>query len=72
MKQCLSYLLIFILLGLSCKPKPEKKENLEQREATEEAETKKQGDWITLFDGTSFDGWHVYPGKEVPGAWRNR
>ena len=39
-------------------------------DVNEEIETNAVEEWITLFDGTSFNGWHVYPGKEVPDAWK--
>ena len=29
-----------------------------------------QDQWTILFDGSSFDGWHVYPGKKIPSVWK--
>ncbi len=28
-----------------------------------------QGEWISLFDGTTTDGWRAYNGKELPSQW---
>ncbi|GAB1414997.1 DUF1080 domain-containing protein [Paludibacter sp.] len=42
---------------------PSKKQNKKNNDAKETSE------WITLFDGTSLDGWRGYNRKDVPGAW---
>ncbi|MEO1545422.1 MAG: DUF1080 domain-containing protein [Bacteroidota bacterium] len=61
---CLGLLLIF-----GCKEN-KKAETEEETSVEEEVEmTKIEEEWEILFDGSSFDGWHVYPGKEVPDAW---
>ena len=57
----------FCMLVTSCKEK-EKKEEMEMPEA--EMETKTPDEWTVLFDGTSFDGWHVYNGEGVPDVWK--
>jgi len=35
-----------------------------------EATERTNGEWIDLFDGTSFAGWHKYGGGEVGAAWK--
>ncbi|NDP21269.1 MAG: DUF1080 domain-containing protein [Paludibacter sp.] len=37
--------------------------------ATEKTEVQNQEEWITLFDGTSLDGWRGYNRKDMPSAW---
>ncbi|WP_297763043.1 DUF1080 domain-containing protein [uncultured Muriicola sp.] len=66
----------YVLIALACivLVNCKEKENKEEVLATEEMSMENtsdmnENDWIVLFDGTSFDGWHVYPGKEVPDAW---
>ncbi len=36
---------------------------------TEGAEEENAGEWVSLFDGTSLDGWRGYNGVEVQGIW---
>jgi len=56
----------------SCKGKEEKSTNdtTEEISAKEDGQNMEQDAWTVLFDGTSFDGWHVYPNNEVPAAWQ--
>ena len=68
MKKMVTLLLVLIMIGFSCKPKAESKEDTSETGILEETPTT-ESEWITLFDGSSFDGWHVYPGNEVPEAW---
>lgn len=37
---------------------------------TETSSSEVQGDWINLFDGKTFDGWHKYGGGDVGKAWK--
>ncbi len=67
----------YVLIAMACivLANCKEKENKEEVLATEEMSMENtsdmnENDWIVLFDGTSFDGWHVYPGKEVPDAWK--
>ena len=68
MKRILTLGLVLGMLGFGCKPKAESKENTSDTQVLEETAAV-ESEWITLFDGSSFDGWNVYPGKQVPEAW---
>lgn len=56
---------IFILLTsfISCKEKPV------MEAESPKIENEIQNEWITLFDGTSTEGWRSYNGKELPPQW---
>lgn len=60
-------LLAVMALTFACKEKPK-----ENTEATEEevAEVVETPEWTVLFDGSSFDGWHIYNGGEVGSPWK--
>lgn len=62
------FLSVFIglLFLTSCKEKV--KEKAEEIEVVEEITQEKE--WEVLFDGSSFDGWHVYLGEGVPDVWK--
>ena len=63
--------LLFLALAIAfaCKDKPKENQEEVQEEMTEVVE-EKESDWITLFDGESFDGWHMYNGGEVTEPWK--
>ncbi|WP_127140538.1 3-keto-disaccharide hydrolase [Flagellimonas marinaquae] len=63
--------LLFVALAVAfaCKDKPKENQEEVQEEMTEVVE-EKESDWITLFDGESFDGWHLYNGGEVTEPWK--
>ncbi|MBW8199125.1 3-keto-disaccharide hydrolase [Flagellimonas abyssi] len=63
--------LLFIALAavFACKDKPKENKEEVQEEMTEVVE-EKEPEWTTLFDGTSFDGWHMYNGGEVTEPWK--
>ncbi|MBW8243094.1 DUF1080 domain-containing protein [Muricauda oceani] len=63
--------LLFIALTavFACKDKPKENKEEVQEEMTEVVE-EKEPEWTTLFDGTSFDGWHMYNGGEVTEPWK--
>lgn len=63
--------LLFVALAVAfaCKDKPKENQEEVQEEMTEVVE-EKESDWITLFDGESFDGWHMYNGGEVIEPWK--
>ncbi|WP_108245456.1 3-keto-disaccharide hydrolase [Muricauda brasiliensis] len=63
--------LLFIALAavFACKDKPKENKEEVQEEMTEVVE-EKEAEWTTLFDGTSFDGWHMYNGGEVTEPWK--
>ncbi len=61
------YLLVTLVVIVSCKQKKEKtpvEDNIV--EVKEESLTK---EWITLFDGTSFDNWRGYLAEEMHSEW---
>ena len=35
-----------------------------------EASKKTKNEWITLFDGSSLDGWRAYNGYQMPPGWK--
>ncbi|NJB71671.1 hypothetical protein GGR42_002133 [Saonia flava] len=56
-----------VIVLTSCKEKAKETLEITETEAVTEEVNEK---WITLFDGTSFDGWHVYNGEGVPDVWK--
>ena len=38
--------------------------------ACTESPKKKSNQWITLFDGTSLEGWRAYNGDQMPPGWK--
>ncbi len=72
MKKIMILMIAATVVISSCKGKEEKStsETTTEMSAKEEGQQMEQDEWTVLFDGTSFDGWHVYPGKEVPAAWQ--
>ncbi|MEC3964121.1 DUF1080 domain-containing protein [Flagellimonas halotolerans] len=64
-----SILFVALAIAFACKDKSkETKEEVEEK-VTEMAE-QKESEWITLFDGTGFDGWHMYNGGGVTEPWK--
>ncbi|MAU14872.1 MAG: glycosyl hydrolase [Muricauda sp.] len=63
--------MLFLTLAITfaCKDKPTENKKEEVKEEVEISEAK-ESDWIVLFDGTSFDGWHMYNGGEVTEPWK--
>ncbi|WP_108423894.1 3-keto-disaccharide hydrolase [Flagellimonas amoyensis] len=58
--------LVALALTFACKEKPK-----EETAVTEEIiEVVEETEWTTLFDGTSFEGWHFYNGGEVGAPWK--
>lgn len=62
-----SALLAVLAVAFACKEKP--KENTEEM-AEEIIEVVEEPEWTTLFDGTSFEGWHYYNGGEIGEPWK--
>lgn len=60
-------LLTVLTVAFACKEKP--KENTEEM-AEETIEVVEEPEWTTLFDGSSFEGWHFYNGGEVDEPWK--
>ena len=61
MNQFLTFLLLAVLVFSCDTPK-----DTDQDAKTVETES---DDWITLFDGTSMDGWRAYNGDKLPPGW---
>ena len=55
-------LIAFVSLSIACKQTPKKKA------ATAEAPPA-QKEWVDLFDGVSFKGWHQFNSTEMSAAW---
>ena len=55
-------LIAFVSLSIACKETPKKKA------ATAEAPPA-QKEWVDLFDGVSFKGWHQFNSTEMSAAW---
>ncbi|MGB5460600.1 MAG: DUF1080 domain-containing protein [Eudoraea sp.] len=71
MKNILSIMLFAgLLIGCKEKSKNQDAENTVSSDIESTMNAGEENEWTVLFDGTSFDGWHVYPGKEVPDAWK--
>ena len=54
------FLLTFIISLLSCKP---------EKSTKAEVVVADNNEWITLFDGTTLDGWRAYNGENLPSHW---
>ena len=57
-------LICMVLLFASCKEKAP-----DQQEAVEEKKAEAQTEWISLFDGTTTEGWRAYNGDKLPPQW---
>lgn len=64
MKKIIVLVLIASTL-LACDKETSKK----KVEITENKEAKKVGKWVSLFDGESLDGWHIYNGGDITKYW---
>lgn len=62
--------LLFTALAIvgACKDKPKESEQAEENvvEVVEEV----KNEWVTMFDGSSFEGWHYYNGGEITEPWK--
>jgi hypothetical protein len=61
-------LMALILTLASCKQKEKTTNDNTKIEKASKAETSKE--WVTLFDGSSFDGWRYYGAGEVVEPWK--
>jgi len=61
-----NYLSLLLLAGLLYTCGPAQNETTEEVVTTEEPT---ESEWITLFDGTSTDGWRGYNATELPPGW---
>ena len=58
MKKLITLAVIVLIFG--CKQKEKKEQQAPEQEINMKTES---DDWVNLFDGSSFDGWHEYLGK---------
>jgi len=65
MKKVLFPLLLIAVVGCQ-----EKKKETETPDAETTTETKDESEWQTLFDGSSFEGWHFYNAGEITEPWK--
>ncbi|MDC6366305.1 MULTISPECIES: DUF1080 domain-containing protein [Flavobacteriaceae] len=70
MKRILGMFLAISIIG--CKEKQQKQEMDSDPMAGQEMETPKapESDWSVLFDGSSFEGWHLYNGEAITEPWK--
>jgi hypothetical protein len=59
--------LLLVVLAFSCKEKTKHTEEVSQQTKAQDVI---KNDWIVLFDGTSFDGWHFYGGETIGAPWK--
>jgi hypothetical protein len=68
----LATLTVLTLFIIGCKNKVEKpmEESSEMKTMETAQPMSNDQDWTVLFDGTSFDGWHLYNDGKVPEEWK--
>ncbi|TFV92193.1 DUF1080 domain-containing protein [Algoriphagus kandeliae] len=59
--------LAILMAGACSGPKTE---TAEETETQMETTTEPESEWISLFDGQTFNGWHKYGGGKVGNAWK--
>ncbi len=47
-----------------------KKDITEDSIVEQTAEKEENPEWVSLFDGETFDGWHLYNGDSIPSSWK--
>jgi len=62
-----SILLIVLLTFLACKNQP--KEVVVTETLVPEIEVSHEPEWLSIFDGETLDGWHVYSGGDISSHW---
>lgn len=65
MKKLVSVLLLSLGI-ISCQGNPNKKKNIESQKVKTSNVTE---EWISLFDGKTFNGWHQYNGESIGKEW---
>lgn len=60
-------MMLFSFLLFSCKM--EKKKEVETDKRIDEVVTTDTEEWISLFDGTTTEGWRAYNGESLPPQW---
>nr|WP_299071132.1 DUF1080 domain-containing protein [uncultured Allomuricauda sp.] len=66
MKKIVVFALVLVVFACKEKPKEDSKEVEQEAEVQIEQE---ESEWTVLFDGSSWDGWHVYSGRDIEEAW---
>ncbi|MEZ4810022.1 MAG: DUF1080 domain-containing protein [Allomuricauda sp.] len=66
MKKPILWAVLAITFACKEKPKEDTSEAMEQNKPVVE----EKSDWTVLFDGTSFDGWHLYNGGKIGEPWK--
>ncbi|MBS9464092.1 DUF1080 domain-containing protein [Flagellimonas sp. 389] len=62
-------ILLFVLITVfACKEKP--KDTPGEAKEEMEIQTEEDDEWVVLFDGSSFDGWHFYNGEGITEPWK--
>ncbi len=59
--------ILILSMVLACKDKPKQTETISKEMEKEEI---MENEWITLFDGSSFEGWHFYGGDTMGEPWK--
>lgn len=62
-------LLILLALVAFCACKTDKKSKKIVAKTPEKETPKETNEWISLFDGTSTEGWRAYNGESLPSKW---
>ncbi|WP_420603300.1 3-keto-disaccharide hydrolase [Flagellimonas sp.] len=68
MKKLVLFTALAVTFACKDKPKEEPKEEITQEMETQTEQ--QESEWTVLFDGTSFDGWHIFSGMEVTDGWK--
>ncbi|HMC01575.1 MAG TPA: DUF1080 domain-containing protein [Flavobacteriaceae bacterium] len=64
-------LLILFLAFVACKDQPKKEtETISEEVVTTEVATEQEKEWVSLFDGKTLNGWHVYNGGDINSHWK--
>lgn len=46
-----------------------KKENSKEQIVEQIPEQEEKSEWVSIFDGKTFNGWHLYNGDRIPDTW---
>ncbi|UII77430.1 DUF1080 domain-containing protein [Flagellimonas sp. HMM57] len=61
-------LLVVLITVFACKEKS--KDTPGEAKEEMEIQTEEDDEWVVLFDGSSFDGWHFYNGEGITEPWK--
>lgn len=62
-------ILLAIMTLTSCKKEKNSEKDLTKKSKDIVEEKQETNEWNELFDGKTFNGWHVYNGKEISSHW---